>query len=111
MATIDHIVFRYCFIALLLYLLTKLICNFAVCFISKFITIFKDSIQIIDKGIVSIVLLFVDFQYGHTWSIYCLMSLADHEQIANEINKLTIKCNHFVNPLCQICIKVKINKL
>lgn len=45
--------------------------------------IFKDTIQIIDKGIVSIVLLFVDFQYGHTWSIYCLMSLTDHEQIAN----------------------------
>lgn len=85
MATIDHIVFRYCFIALLLYLLTKLNCNFAVCFISKFIIniIFKDTIQIIDKGIVSIVLLFVDFQYGHTWSIYCLMSLTDHEQIAN----------------------------
>lgn len=83
MATIDHIVFIYCFIALLLYLLTKLICNFAVCFISEFIIIFKDTIQIIDKGIVSIVLLFVDFQYGHTWSIYCLMSLTDHEQIAN----------------------------
>lgn len=84
MATIDHIVFIYCFIALLLYLLTKLICNVAVCFISKFIIIFKDTIQIIDKGsIVSIVLLFVDFQYGHTWSIYCLMSLTDHEQIAN----------------------------